>query len=127
MKTLSLNRIGRYYRNPVIVDFDKHDINPIGSSRVSIDDVYFAPEDLEVRYKDDKGKTCVLKADKGDIIVVFYPESFIKNQVVVVKNKDWKENVLNYMKEKEAEKTKNLIDAQYSSCDNRCECARCEC
>lgn len=128
MKTLIFNlRNSRYYRDPMLVDFDKHEAESIDRSYCGFDDIYIASEDIEVRYKDIKGNTIVKKADKGDIIVVFYVESFIKNPIIVVKNKEWKENILGRIKELEAEKVKNLVDAHYSndqSCDGCCNVTR---
>lgn len=120
MKTLVFNlQRGRYYRNPILVDFDKHETESVDRGFCGFDDIYIASEDMEIRYKDPNGNTIVKKADKGDIIVVFYVESFIKNPIVVVKNKEWKENILGHIKEFEANKTKNLIDAHYSDdCDS---------
>lgn len=123
MKTLTFVSTGRYHRNPTIIDFDKHIVEPLDRLRIGIDDIYVAPEPLEVRYKKD-GRDIVLKADKGDIIIVFYTEEWVVNPIVVVKNKDWKTNIVEYIKKQEADKAKELVNASYCSCDG-CDCKCC--
>lgn len=124
MKTLVFVTQGRYRKNPTLIDFDKHTVDALDTCRTGIDDIYVAPEDLEVRFKKN-GKDTIIKANKGDIIITFYSEDWVKNPVIVVKNSDWKENVIEVLKKKEAEKAKELIQASFTSC-NRCESC-CEC
>ena len=121
MKTLSFIGTGRYAKRPVFIDFNKQTVETIDPFKCSIDSCYIAPEDMEIRYKKN-GKDVVLKADKGDIIVTFYDEDWIIYPVVVVKNKDWKENVLPYIKREEAKKNNAMIDATYSICRKSCSC-----
>lgn len=121
MKTLSFIGTGRYAKRPVFVDFNKQTIETITPLRCSIDDCYIAPEDLEIRYRKN-GKDVVLKADKGDIIMTFYDEDWITYPVVVIKNRDWKENILNYIKKQEAKKSADLVEAAYSPiCKESCD------
>ena len=121
MKTLSFIETGRYNNRPVLIDFNKQTVDMIDSIRCGISDCYIVPEDLEVRYKKD-GKYIVTKASKGDVIVTFYREECVINPVVVVKNKEWKENILAYIKREEARKNDAVIDATYSICKEPCEC-----
>jgi len=121
MKTLSFIGTGKYAKRPVFIDFNKQTVETISPFRYCIDECYIAPEDMEIRYKKN-GKDVVLKADKGDIIMTFYGEDWIIYPVVVVKNKDWKENVLAYIKREEAKKNNAMIDAAYSVCKESCEC-----
>ena len=125
MKTLSFIETGRYNNRPVLIDFNKQTVDMIDSIRCGISDCYIVPEDLEVRYKKD-GKYIVTKASKGDVIVTFYREEWVINPVVVVKNKEWKENILAYIKREEARKNDAVIDATYSICRNSCSCDCCE-
>lgn len=120
MKTLSFIGTGRYSKYPVFIDFNKQTIDTIKPFRGSINDCYIAPEDLEIRYRKN-GKDVVLKADKGDIIVTFYDEEWVTYPVVVIKNKDWKENVLNFIKKQEAKKSDDLVEATYSICRESCD------
>lgn len=124
MKTLVFVTHGRYRKNPTIIDFDKHTVDALDTCRTGIDDIYVAPEDLEVRFKKN-GKDTIIKANKGDVIITFYPEDWIKNPVVVVKNSDWKENIIEGLKKKEAEKAKDLIQASFTSCGDCESCCGC--
>ena len=126
MKTLSFIETGRYNNRPVLIDFNKQTVDMIDSIRCGISDCYIVPEDLEVRYKKD-GKYIVTKASKGDVIVTFYREEWVINPVVVVKNNEWKENILAYIKREEARKNDAVIDATYSICRKSCDCDCCEC
>ena len=119
MKTLVFVTHGRYHKNPTIIDFDKHTVNALETLRSGIDDIYIAPEDLEVRFKKD-GKDTIIKANKGDVIITFYPEDWVKNPVIVVKNSDWKENIIEHAKQMEADKAKSLIQATFSDCGDCC-------
>ena len=119
MKTLVFVTHGRYRKNPTIIDFDKHTVNALETLRSGIDDIYIAPEDLEVRFKKD-GKDTIIKANKGDVIITFYPEDWVKNPVIVVKNSDWKENIIEHSKQIEADKAKDLIQATFSKCEDCC-------
>lgn len=105
MRTLSfINRKG-YCSRPVIVDFANCTLDTIEPIRTHIDDIYVAPEDIEVRYKKN-GKEIVAKAKKGDIIISFYDDPTIVNKVIVVKNTEWRENVTRFLMEKAANQAK---------------------
>lgn len=120
MKTLVFLGTGRYAKTPVLVDYDKNTIESYERTRSAIDEIYIAKEDMLVGYKKN-GKDITVKANKGDIIIAFYDEDFIEYPVVVVKNADWKANMVSYLKKLEAEKSKNLVQAQYSDCET-CTC-----
>lgn len=124
MKTLVFVTHGRYRKNPTIIDFDKHTVNALETCRSGIDDIYIAPEDLEVRFKKD-GKDTIIKANKGDVIITFYHEDWVKNPVIVVKNSDWKENIIEHAKQMEADKAKSLIQATFSDCGDCCPSCGC--
>ena len=119
MKTL--NFISNQYRSfgkPVIVDFNKNDVTQLDNVAGDIDYVFVAPEDIEVRYKVGT-KTHVLNANKGDIIVSFYKQDYIKNHIIVVKNKEWKENIVNLIAENAAIQAKDEKAASLC-CDCKC-------
>ena len=120
MKTLVFIGNGRKTKTPVLVDYAKNTIEVLERTRSAINEVYIAKEDILVSYKKN-GKDTIVKANKGDIIVTFYDEDFIEYPVVVVKNADWKANMVSYLKKQEAEKSKNLVQAQYSDCEKCCE------
>ena len=129
MKTLNFisNDRSRSFGKPVIVDFNKNDVTQLNNIISYIDYIFVAPEDIEVRYK--RGvKTHVLNANKGDIIISFYKDDYIENQVIVVKNKEWKANVASMLAEKAAEQAK--MEKVASMCCDDCEyikCRDCEC
>lgn len=123
MKTLTFLVTGRYAKTPVLVDYTKNTIEPYERIRSAIDEIYIAKEDMLVSYKKN-GKNVTVKADKGDIIISFYNEDHIEYPVVVIKNADWKANMVSYLKKQEAEKSKNLVQAQYSDCETCCDDCR---
>ena len=123
MKTLVFLGTGRYAKTPVLVDYANNTIESYERTRSAIDDIYVAKEDILVGYKKN-GKDVTVKANKGDIIVMFYNEDFIEYPVVVVKNADWKANMLSYFKKQEAEKAKNLVQAQFTDCESSCDSCR---
>lgn len=117
MKTLTFINKKGYCLRPVIVDFASCTLDTIEPIRVYIDDVYVAPEDIEVRYKKN-GKEIVTKAKKGDIIISFYDDPTIINRIVVIKNDEWRENVANFLMEKAARQAK--AETAASLCDKPC-------
>lgn len=123
MKTLVFLGTGRYVKTPVLVDYANNTIESYERTRSAIDDIYVAKEDILVGYKKN-GKDVTVKANKGDIIVTFYNEDFIEYPVVVVKNADWKANMISYFKKQEAEKAKNLVQAEYTDCEKCCDSCR---
>lgn len=79
----------------VIFDYNKNEAHQLKTTNTSIDWMYVAPEDCEVRVKDkNTNKTVVYKANKDDIILQFYNNVTTKNLVAVIKNKEWRENVI---------------------------------
>ena len=89
MKTLNFVGTGVYAQKPVLIDFEKHTVDTLDACRAAINDIYIAPEDIEIRYKKN-GRDVVIKAETGDIIITFYREDWIAYPVVVVKNKELK-------------------------------------
>lgn len=115
----------RNFGNPLIVngnnsfDFEVLDNN----IPVNIDGLYIAPEDVEIRYSYN-GSTKILKADKGDLIIAFGKADYIKNPIVVVKNKQWKENMVSFLAKEAERKATDEVHAKYAS-DVPC-CAKCD-
>ena len=56
MKTLNFVGTGIYNRKPVLIDFEKHTVDSLDALRAAIDDIYIAPEDIEIRYKKNEAK-----------------------------------------------------------------------
>lgn len=103
----------------VIFDYDKNEAHQLRNSMTSIDWMYIAPDDCEVRVKDkNTNKTIVYKANKDDIIIQFYNESTTKNLVAVIKNKEWRENVI---ENRIAAEIKKLNDCEHCiDCEWKC-------
>lgn len=123
MKTLNFipNKYGSFGK-PVIVDFNKNDITQLDNVTDNIDFIFVAPEDIEVRYKVGT-KTHVLNANKGDIIITFYKRDYIKNRIIIVKNKEWKANIASMLAEEAAnqvrdEKMANMCCGDFPCAEN---------
>ena len=123
MKTLNFipNKYGSFGK-PVIVDFNKNDVTQLDNVTDNIDFIFVAPEDIEVRYKVGT-KTHVLNANKGDIIITFYKRDYIKNQIIIVKNKEWKANIASMLAEEAAnqvrdEKMANMCCGDFPCAEN---------
>lgn len=114
----------RYFKDPVKVDIANNTVEAVDTIPFDCNNAYYADEDLEIRYTE-KGKTKLLKANKGDIILVFYGYNYIKNRVVVVKNAAIKENVASYFAENAAQQTKKEVYAKTCN-DPCCDCCDCE-
>lgn len=109
----------RSFGKPVIVDFNKNDVKSLDNIPLNIDYLFVAPEDIEVRYKVGT-KIHVLTANKGDVIVSFYKSDCIKNPIIVVKNKEWKANIVSMLAEEAADQAKNQKIA--NMCCGDCTC-----
>ena len=126
MKTLFFpNRQGgvRYFKDPVKIDTAKNTVESVDTIRLDLYSTYYADEDLEIRYTE-KGKTNLLKANKGDIIFVFYDYDHIKNKVAVVKNAAIKENIASLFAMQAAKQAEK--ESYAKTCNDPC-CDCCEC
>lgn len=120
MKTLNfMSNQYSSFGKPVIIDFNKNDVTLLENTPSDINYMFVAPEDIEVRYKVGT-KTHVLNANKGDIIIAFYKRDYIKNQIIVVKNKEWKANIASMLAEEAANRVKN--EKMANMCCDDCEC-----
>lgn len=126
MKTLNFipNKYGSFGK-PVIVDFNKNDLTLLENTPSDIDYMFIAPEDIEVRYKVGT-KTHVLNANKGDIIIAFYKRDYIKNQIIIVKNKEWKANVASMLAEEAANRVRDekMANMCYDDCPYAKNCSK---
>lgn len=111
----------RYFKDPVKVDIANNTVEAVDTVPFDCHGAYYADEDMEIRYTE-KGKTKFLKANKGDIILVFYGYDHIKNRVVVVKNTAIKENIASYFAKEAAEQAKK---ESYAKTCNDCCCDCC--
>ena len=129
MKTLYFTRSkGCHYfcRTPMLIDLATNSVKPVDSEGTNINEIYVAPEDLEIRYEQN-GKIIIKKAQKGDIIISFYcNEAYDQNTIIVVKNKEWKDNFVKREAMIAAKQAKDEVVASYSdSCSNKMDCCPC--
>jgi hypothetical protein len=107
---------------PVLADFEKETVSTVETESVYgiIDRMLIAPDNCEVRYKCE-GKEVVKKADKGDLILLFYAhKEWVKEPVAVIKNADVKKNMVSLMAKRAADKA---ADETIASCELKC----CDC
>ena len=115
MKTLYFtNKKGCYYFSaPILVDTENNKLSIFENENSHITGIYVADEPVEIRYEF-KGKTYLKKADKGDIIVTFFTKTtYDIIPIVVVKNNDWKTNIVNEKAAIEAARAKDTVKASY--------------
>ena len=118
MKTLFINNGGN-----MVVDKETNEIGSLDSCREAISRIYMIEEDMDVVVKNGD-KSITLKAEADDLLVVFYESSF-ENPAVLIKSKEWRDNIDGYnkkiQKEKEEWAAKKAAD-DVPQCDN---CIRC--
>lgn len=111
-------------RNAVIVDHSTNTVKGLEPLRCAIDNIYSAPEDVQVCYTNNNNERITLEAKKGDIIITFYNYDYIVNNVVVVKNTKWKENLISKQCDEESRQNKFVKMGSLRSkcdCDDTCE------
>lgn len=97
MKTLFVNNGGN-----MTVDTETNEIGSLNSCREAISRIYMIEENMNVIVKNGD-KNLILKAEAGDLLVVFYENSF-ETPAVLVKNKEWKDNIEGYNRKMQKEK-----------------------
>lgn len=80
----------------ILIDTEENTANAVYSQRESIQRIYLAEEPMHVVYGSGEYKR---EADvkKDDLIITFYTNDF-ENQMIVVKSKDWVNNLKKYNK-----------------------------
>jgi hypothetical protein len=91
MKTLYISN-----GSNILIDTEENTANTVDSQREAIQRIYLAEEPMHVVYGSGEYKREV-DVKKDDIIVTFYTDDF-ENRIVVVKNKDWANNLKKYNK-----------------------------
>ena len=114
MKTLYISN-----GSNILVDTEENTVNQLDGQREAIQRIYLAEEPMHVIYGRGEYKREV-DVKKDDIIVTFYTDDF-ENRIVVVKNKDWANNLKKYNKRQQEIKEKWAADAG----DNCSECVKC--
>ncbi|QOR57661.1 hypothetical protein [uncultured phage cr130_1] len=111
----------RHFKDPVKIDMATNTMVGVDPIPLDYSCAYFADEDLEIRYTE-KGETKLLKANKGDVIFVFYDYDYIKNKIVVIKNTAIRENVASFLAMRAAEQAKK--ESYAKTCKDCCESCR---
>ena len=126
MKTLYFIQEGnQFYNDKVLIDFSNNKVTscPVDEERWNIKSCFATSEDVEIRYEF-KGKTYIKKALKGDIIITFDDRDLL-DPVIVVKNTEWRNNIINKKAIREANRAKDTVNAEYNNCENTTCCDDC--
>lgn len=118
MKTVYLTRSSN-----IVVDKENNDIYSLNNVRQSINNIFLVKEPMHIiygeRFSSDEKYKKEFDVEKGDLIVTFYESNF-PNKIIVIKNKDWVENITTY--EEKLQKEKELWAANSSkdceACNN---------
>lgn len=113
MKTLYISNSSN-----ILIDTEENTANSLDSQREAIQRIYLAEEPMHVVYGSGEYKREV-DVKKDDVIVTFYTDDF-ENRIVVVKSKDWANNLKKYNKRQQEIKEKWAADESA-----KCECANC--
>lgn len=112
MKTLYISN-----NSNILIDTEENTANSLDSQREAIQRIYLAEEPMHVVYGSGEYKREV-DVKKDDVIVTFYTDDF-ENRIVVVKSKDWANNLKKYNKRQQEIKEK-WAAAESNKC--KCEC-----
>lgn len=86
----------------VVVDTEKQEFDNIYSERDAISRIYIIPEKMKVIVKSGE-KNVEFDAEADDILITFYESSF-DVPAVIVKSKDWLNNIKGYNRKVQEEK-----------------------
>lgn len=100
----------------ILIDTEENTANIIGNQREAIQRIYLAEEPMHVVYSSGEYKREV-DVKKDDLIVTFYTDEF-ENRMIVVKSKDWANNLKKYNKRQQELKEKWALDALKKGSDN---------
>lgn len=103
------------------VDKENGDVDIVDYLGTDIDWVYRVPEDgtLKIQLRNNEINTYDVK--EGDIVILFYLEEYTKNPIVIITNKEWRENIEAkeaYRKEQELKRANT--DAPCCNCECKC-------
>lgn len=88
----------------VVFDTEKQEFDNISSEREAISRIYIVPEKMKVIVKNGE-KSVEFDAEADDILITFY-ESYFDVPAVIVKSKDWLNNIKGYNRKVQEEKEK---------------------
>ena len=81
-----------YFGEAVMCENEVGNIDTLPNETHGIDTIRVAPDDVEIVYKTN-GVEKRITAEKNDLIIAFYDNKYIKNRIVIVKSKEWLENI----------------------------------
>lgn len=99
MKTLYISN-----NSNILIDTEENTANTIDIQREAIQRIYLAEEPMHVVYGSGEYKREV-DVKKDDLIITFYTDEF-ENRMIVVKSKDWANNLKKYNKRQQELKEK---------------------
>lgn len=86
----------------IIVDDEAKTADKLETQRSAINNIYLAEEPMHVVYGSGEYQR-ETDVEKDDLIISFYSRDF-KHKMIVVKNQEWVENLVEYNKKQQEEK-----------------------
>ena len=99
----------------ILVDTENNTCGRLNRSSSCINDLYLAKEPMHVVYGSGEYNRS-FDVEEGDIIITFYTDDFT-NRIIVVKNDEWKANLLEKEKKDEEEKLRWAAKKNDPCCD----------
>ena len=107
MKTLYISNCSN-----ILIDTEENTANTIDTQREAIQRIYLAEEPMHVVYGSGEYKREV-DVKKDDLIITFYTDDF-ENRMIVVKSKDWANNLKKYNKRQQELKEEWAAEKGYT-------------
>ena len=107
----------------ILIDTEENTANAIDTQREAIQRIYLAEEPMHVVYGSGEYKREV-DVKKDDLIITFYTDEF-ENRMIVVKSKDWANNLKKYNKRQQELKEKWALEKKCADEASPC-CDCCE-
>lgn len=118
MKTLYLTQSSEN----IVIDTDIDFVGKLESEdRYSIRNVYYMEEPMHIVYNCGETKE-ELDARKGDIVLVFYSNSYNKYHIDTIRTKQWAANIRNEHTIHQKEKEEWAARQRNKDCEDCCEC-----
>ena len=106
-----------YFGEAVMCENEVGSIDTLPNETHGIDTIRVAPDDVEIVYKTN-GVEKRITAEKDDLIIAFYDNKYIKNRIVIVKSKEWLENIQSWHKLHD----KQIADLETEACESDAAC-----
>lgn len=123
MKTLYLTQSSEN----IVIDPETNFVGKLNSEdRYSIRSVYYMEEPMHIVYQCGEVKE-ELDARKGDIVLVFYSNTYNKYTIDTIRTKQWAANIRNEHDMRQKEKEEWAAKKAGCDCDTCCNVCACEC